>query len=135
MATNKSSFQFLFGTLVILVGMMFASESAFSAMPPMKNIKCDTAFGESSFTIAKDKVAFYGEHQLERSRKISSVQGIKKVRTHKTLKGFTKVLYKDGNKHKIHIENAGSFDESNDYMTVVSPKGHKMTYPLSCAKI
>lgn len=134
MATHKSSFQFFVGTLFILIGMMFASESAYSAIHPVA-IKCQTAFGESSFTMDQSKVAFHGDHQLERSRKISSVQGIKKVRTHKTLKGFDKVLYKDGNKHKIHIEDAKNFDETNDYMTVVSPKGHKMTYPISCEKV
>ena len=134
MEKHETSFQFFIGALFILVGMVFASENAFSAMKPA-NINCQTAFGESTFTISKAKVAFHNDRELGRTRNISSLKSIKKVRTHKTFTGFTKVLYKNGNKHKIHINNTKSFNDSSDYMTIVSPKGHKMTYPLSCSKI
>jgi len=93
-------------------------------------INCETAFGEKSFLIEDERVVFHQEnHDLGRS--ISSVDHVRTERRHK---GFDKVLYKDGLKHRIHIEHASSFNDADDYMVITSPKGHEMTYPLSCRK-
>ncbi|MGK0367453.1 MAG: hypothetical protein ACI9QD_000588 [Thermoproteota archaeon] len=138
MTNNKTSFQVFICSLFILVAMVLASENAMSAQAPNKldiksHIICDSAFGEKSFTISNESIAFHDVKGATLSRKISSLVGIKKVRTHVTLNGFTKVLYKNGNKHKIHINNSANFNEVEDYMTIVSPKGHKVTYPLNCS--
>jgi hypothetical protein len=49
--------------------------------------------------------------------------------------GFTKTLYIDGNKHRINIQNTNEFSDVNDYLSITSPKGHEMTYPLTCHSV
>lgn len=107
--------------------MLFATAFSFNAMAA---INCETAFGEKTFLIEEERVVF-SKDTHEQGRSISSVD---QVRTERRHKGFDKVLYKDGLKHRIHIDNAGTFSEVEDYMVITSPKGHEMTYPLSCRK-
>ncbi len=113
-----------------IVGMLFALNIFGKAQAAPKNIFCETAFGEKTFLIEGDRVVFSKEH-AEQGRSISSID---QVRTEKRHKGFDKVLFKDGLKHRIHVDNATEFSEINDYMVITSPKGHEMTYPLSCRK-
>ncbi len=94
-------------------------------------IKCETAFGEKSFNIEDDRVVFEKEVP-EQGRSISSIDHVRTERRHK---GFDKVLFKDGLKHRIHIDNSNTFSDVDDYMVITSPKGHEMTYPLSCHKL
>ncbi|MCT4641304.1 MAG: hypothetical protein N4A33_03335 [Bacteriovoracaceae bacterium] len=91
-------------------------------------IHCKTAFGEKSFSIEKQSIAF---HKQAKGRTISSIMD---VRTKKTYLGFKKVLYINGNKHLISIANQRRFDDASDYMSVTNQKGHKMTYPLTCTR-
>ena len=106
---------------------LFAIAFSFNAMAA---INCETAFKEKTFLIEDERIVFSKDsHELGRS--ISSVD---QVRTERRHKGFDKVLYKDGLKHRIHIDDANSFNEVEDYMVITSPKGHEMTYPLSCRK-
>ena len=93
-------------------------------------IKCETAFGEKSFVIENEHVVFTKESE-EAGRSISSIE---QVRTERRHKGFDKLLFKDGLKHRIHIDNADTYSDVDDYMVITSPKGHEMTYPLSCHK-
>lgn len=93
-------------------------------------IQCETAFGEKTFIIEADRVVF-SKDMPEQSRSISSIDHVRTERRHK---GFDKVLFKDGLKHRIHIENPTALNEVDDYMVITSPKGHEMTYPLSCRK-
>ena len=93
-------------------------------------ISCETAFGEKTFLIEEERIVFSKEN-VETGRAISSID---QVRTERRHKGFDKVLYKDGLKHRIHIDDSATFNEVNDYMVITSPKGHEMTYPLSCRK-
>lgn len=102
-----------------------------NAHASIKAIDCQTAFGEKSFTIQDSSIAFH-EDSEEQGRSISSVL---EAQTQRTYKGFKKVLYVDGNKHLINIKNVQKFDNSEDYLAVTSPKGHKMTYPLSCNSV
>ncbi len=94
-------------------------------------ITCSTAFGEKSFTIENDRIAFHREDEQGLFRSISSVSG-DSVRTQKKHHGFTKTIYIDGNKHRINIQNVNQFSDVNDYLSITSPKGHEMTYPLTC---
>lgn len=129
MRTNRLNFLPLaFSSIVGLFFIFFMG----SAMAAAKPIHCSTSFGEKQFSIQGESVAFVDSKNIEKGREISSVSEITKVRTHKSLAGFTKVLYRDGNKHKIVIKNTKSFDANEDFMTVISPKGHTMTYALNC---
>ncbi|MFP5458548.1 MAG: hypothetical protein ACLGG7_07430 [Bacteriovoracia bacterium] len=115
----------IFGIMGLLLALnMFGKAHAAS------DIVCETAFGEKSFVIEADRVVFSKETD-EHGRSISSVD---QVRTERRHKGFDKVLFKDGLKHRIHIENPATLSEVDDYMVITSPKGHEMTYPLSCRK-
>ena len=97
-------------------------------------ITCSTAFGEKTFTIEDDRISFHKEDEAGISRSISSLNG-DSVRTHKKNNGFTKTLYIDGNKHRINVRNVNEFSEVNDYLSITSPKGHEMTYPLTCHSV
>lgn len=106
----------------------------FSAQAASPAIKCETAFGEKSFTIDDSQVSFHKEDEAGISRSISSVQK-ESVRTHTKHHGFTKTLYIDGNKHRINVKNVQSFSDVDDYLSIMSPKGHEMTYPLTCHSV
>jgi hypothetical protein len=99
-----------------------------------RGIECQTAFGEKRFVIEDGRISFQKEDAEGVSRSISSVAA-ESVRTHTKHLGFTKTLYIDGNKHKINIQNAHEFSDVNDYLSITSPKGHEMTYPLSCHSV
>lgn len=115
---NRDNLQLLISSCAIL---LFLGMSNLYA-----GIHCKTAFGEKSFTIDKNSVAFHNNNQ---GRSISSII---EARSKVTYLGFKKVLYINGNKHTIHIENKRSFNDADDYMTIINQKGHKMTYPLTC---
>ncbi len=104
---------------------------AFNSHAATGAIVCSTAFGEKSFTIEEDRISFHKEDEAGINRSISSI-GSESVRTHKKHLGFSKTLYIDGNKHRINVKNANAFSEVNDYLSITSPKGHEMTYPLNC---
>jgi len=120
---ERENLQLFLGAMITLV--------AIAIMNPAKastgSIQCETAFGEKSFTIQESTVAFHQES--ENGRSISSVLG---ARTQRTFNGFRKTLYINGNKHLIHIDNKNHLDQNEDFLAITSPKGHKMTYPLSC---
>lgn len=104
---------------------------AFNSHAATGAIVCSTAFGEKTFTIEEDRISFHKEDEAGINRSISSI-GSESVRTHKKHLGFSKTLYIDGNKHRINVQNTGAFSEVNDYLSITSPKGHEMTYPLNC---
>lgn len=106
----------------------------FSSFAHASTIKCETAFGEKSFTIDDQQISFSKEDELGVSRSISSI-ATESVRTHKKNLGFTKSLYIGGNKHRINIQNTNEFSDVNDYLSITSPKGHEMTYPLTCLSV
>jgi hypothetical protein len=95
------------------------------------SITCETAFGEKKFTIEDQRISFHKEDPSGVSRSISSMSG-DSVRTQKKHLGFTKTLYVDGNKYKIKVQNVNDFSDLNDYLSITGPKGHEMTYPLTC---
>lgn len=124
---ERDTLQLFLGSLVALVIVAFFQSQAHASI---KNINCQTAFGEKAFTIQENAIAFH--KQQESGRSISSTL---EAQTQRTYKGFRKVLYVNGNKHQITIKNVNKFDNSEDYLAVTSPRGHKMTYPLSCSSV
>jgi len=117
---QRQQIKLLSFTLVALVFAIF-SQSSFAA------ISCETSFGEKSFIIDNNTIAF--EQESEQGRNISSTLN---AATRKSQTGFRKVLYVQGSKYLIHIQNEKAFSDREDYLAVTSPKGHKMTYPINC---
>lgn len=112
--------------IYLVAAMMSLSATALAAHKPLN---CQTNFGEKSFTIQGNSIAF---HQQDQGRSISSVlTGTSRA----SLKGFSKTVYKDGHRHFIHIENINQLSSNNDFLAVTSPKGHKMTYPIHCSQL
>ena len=106
----------------------------FSSQAATGGIECQTAFGEKKFVIEDGRISFHKEDSEGVSRSISSVSG-DSVRTHTKHLGFSKTLYIDGNKHRINVQNTNEFSDVNDYLSITSPKGHEMTYPLTCHSV
>lgn len=117
-------------TVLGFLGLLLMIHS-FNSHASTGSITCSTAFGEKTFTIEDNRISFEKENAEGMARSISSVSG-DSVRTHKKYQGFSKTLYIDGNKHRINIQNVNEFSDVNDYLSITSPKGHEMTYPLSC---
>jgi hypothetical protein len=121
-------------TILGLLGLMIMIHSFNSQASVDKKITCETAFGEKSFIIEDSLISFHKEDAEGISRSISSVPS-QSVRTHRKVKGFTKTLYINGHKHRINVENTSEFSDVNDYLSITSPKGHEMTYPLTCRSV
>lgn len=128
MKTKTLSLSTILGFLGLIAFLHFFSSQAHAS------IKCETAFGEKSFIIDDQQISFHKDDEKGISRSISSITS-ESVRTHKRNLGFTKTLYMSGNKHRINIQNTHEFSDVNDYLSITSPKGHEMTYPLSCHSV
>lgn len=124
---SLSAFLGFLGLMVMIH--TFSSQAATGA-----GIECKTAFGEKSFLIEDGRISFIKEDPSGVSRSISSASA-DSVRTQTKHLGFTKTLYIDGNKHRINVQNAKEFSDVNDYLSITSPKGHEMTYPLTCHSV
>lgn len=122
----KWSVHHLTGLLTLALLIIFFGTKGHAST--VQKIKCETAFGEKVFTVGEQTIAF---HSKQRGRSISSVM---EATTKKTFSGFRKTLYVDGNKHLIHIADLNNMNSEDDFMAITSPKGHKMTYPLSCTQ-
>ena len=114
-----------------IIGLMLMIHAMNSQAATHPAIVCKTAFGEKSFTIEDTRISFHKEDAEGVSRSISSLEG-QSVRTQKKHLGFSKTLYIAGNKHRISVANVNEFSDANDYLSITSPKGHEMTYPLTC---
>jgi len=99
------------------------------AAPLWASITCTTPRESKVLVIKKESVSLSKPYLDESSRSVASTSVI---RTKLLGKGFTKVLFVDGNKHTIHIEDQASFSDVNDYLVIRSKMGHEMTYPLNC---
>lgn len=119
----------VFGFLSLLL-----TVHSYSSFAASGAIECQTAFGEKSFIIEDGRISFSKEDDSGASRSISSVSG-DSVRTHTKHLGFTKTLYIGANKHRISVQNRNEFSDANDYLSITSPKGHEMTYPLTCHSV
>ena len=112
------------GFILMLAFSYFLDQSAQAS-----EIVCKTAFEEKTIHISEDKMAFSNEAQLDASRTISSIDH---VRTEKKHKGFIKILNLNGQKYRLRIKDTEAFSELEDSLKITTPKGHEITYPLSC---
>ena len=129
MKTNTQSFTSILGFLGLVL--MIHSYNSFAATSA---IECKTTFEEKSFTIFDNHVSFQKQDETGAYRAISSTSS-HGVRTQKRFTGFTKTLYIIGYKHRINIHNTNEFSDVEDYLSITSPKGHEMTYPLNCHSV
>jgi len=120
-------------TVLGFLGLLLMIHS-FSSHAASGSIECKTAFGEKSFIIEDGRISFSKEDDSGAARSISSISG-ESVRTQVKHLGFVKTLYIDGHKHKISVQNSKEFSDANDYLSITSPKGHEMTYPLTCHSV
>jgi hypothetical protein len=118
-------------TVLGFLGLMLAIQAFSSHAASPGKIVCQTAFAEKTFIIENEHISFLKEDEQGVQRSISSING-GSVRTHKKHQGFTKTLYLNGHKHRISVQNTNEFSDVNDYLSITSPKGHEMTYPLNC---
>ena len=120
---ERENLQLAIGSAIVLLFLAFKGNMAYAST----NITCETNFGEKSFTIEDNSVAFHQDNIDGRS--ISSIGEAKSQKTHT---GFKKTMYLNGNKHYIYIHNLEKLSSNNDFLAITSPKGHKMTYPINC---
>lgn len=99
------------------------------AAPVWASITCTTPRESKVLVIKKGSISLSKPYFDESSRSVASTSSI---RTKLIGKGFTKVLFVNGNKHTIHVEDKENFSELNDYLVIRSTVGHEMTYPLNC---
>lgn len=92
-------------------------------------IICTTPRESKVILIKETSVALSTPERLLNQRSVASISS---VRTKREGKGFTKIIYLNGIKHTIHIENQKHFSDVNDYMVMRSQEGHEITYPLTC---
>lgn len=105
------------------------SVSTMAVMGPNQKITCETPRGAKVIVIENQKVSLSQPFRLNQNRAVASVSG---VRTKLKGSGFEKILYHNGAKHIIHIEDSKSFSSFDDYLIIRSSEGHEMTYPLEC---
>ncbi len=95
----------------------------------LASITCTTPRESKVLVIKKTGVSLSSPYFDKINRGLASSSS---VRTKLTAKGFTKVIFIEGDKHTIHVENKNQFSEVNDYLVIRSKVGHEMTYPLTC---
>lgn len=110
--------------LTTLISMM--TSYSVSAAP---QIICTTPRESKVVLIKETSVALSTPEELINSRSVASVNS---VRTRHQGKGFTKIIFLEGVKHTIHIDDQNKFSDVNDYMVMRSREGHEITYPLTC---
>jgi hypothetical protein len=109
-------------SLTILIAMAISFSSYGS-------ITCHTPRTTKVLVIDDQKVTIGQPLKIQAERSVASVLG---VRTKIVGPGFTKVMFHNGAKHIIHIEDKNSFSYVDDYLIIKSAQGHEMTYPLEC---
>jgi hypothetical protein len=93
------------------------------------SFQCETFYKEIKLTIEDSKISI-----------INTTQGAREIAstiTSATVNNSTsvlKVFYKNGEQYKLMIKDRNNFSDSDDTLSIKSPKGHKMTYPVICSK-
>jgi hypothetical protein len=110
---------------LIVLAFLLIQWSAFS----YEKISCFTPRNSIQVVIKGAAVKIGRPFTFEKKRSLASAAV---VNTRITGTGFTKVLYLNGIKHTVHIENRKAFSDADDYLVIKSAKGHEITYPLLC---
>ena len=106
------------------------------ALASIPSMECETSRMTGKKVIVTSTNVTYVEEYMKQEaprREIASLETkITNVRTMFSGKGITKVLSFEGHKHTIHIEDVASPNQINDYLSIRSPRGHEIVYPLNC---
>ena len=111
---------FSFLTLLILLKTILMNVSFAGEM-----IVCQTPNQEKVFKIEDQKIAFLDNVEFQQAfREIASLEFKNKI---------SKTLNIEGQKYRINIKNIKKFDAFEDFLSIQNQRGHKLTYPLTCA--
>lgn len=113
---------------------------------PQRNIYCHTPAEEKIFILTPHSVFFQESPFIRLQREIASstihsasLKDPKKLldSTSVNVDGFTasviqKLFSLDGVEYKIYIHNVKNFMEEEDYITMISRRGYRMSYSLKC---
>ncbi len=98
-----------------------------------KEIYCTTPNEEKAFVLKEHTIVFQNMNdEAAPARKVASA---KIIQTKIQDKGFTKTTNFERNAFKVKIDNTEAFNEANDFITIASPEGHVLTYPIKCQAI
>jgi hypothetical protein len=92
------------------------------------SIVCHTPRMNKQFEIKENKISFFKEENELKNREIASLVS----RNKSELKGLTKIVDFENQKHTIHIEDKNNFSDVNDYLVIRNKSGHEIIYPISC---
>ena len=122
----------LFVLAIIMEPSVMASQTS-----PLRDhlpLKCQTLHKEKVFTIWPERIVFQTKKKwgFDQSRNTSSVSKI--MRTIPNVQGgFDKYLRRGHHRYRIHIKNLMGPNPMDDYISIKTPKGHRISYPLNCA--
>lgn len=98
---------------------------------------CHTPNQEYQFLVGKDFLkmipADWKENSEHNSRKIASLKQTPRVVHSSAQNKWSKMFYHKDMRAKLVIEDTKNPSEVDDYLALVSPQGHKMTYALECS--
>ncbi len=114
-------------TFFVLALFSFSFQQALAS----STIECQTPHLTKVFTINDHAVVF----KADEGKQARTIASITKIRSKKIGSSFKKILHHEGNQYTISIANEEKFDEVNDYLSIRSPEGHEMTYPISCKSL
>lgn len=94
----------------------------------MAAIVCHTPRMNKNFEIKDNRISFFKDEKELKNRDIASLVS----RNKNEVKGMTKIVEFENQKHTIHIEDVNSFSDINDYIVIKNKTGHEVIYPLTC---
>lgn len=91
--------------------------------------KCHTMYNEKIINITNESLSIKSDTS---SRHISSSNS--QINHRDIDQGFVKTMQQNDFTYKVVIHDKNKLSEENDFLTIASAKGHKITYPLVCHK-
>ena len=123
-------------TVIILMAQLLNGQAHSQSLP---TFHCKTPNQEYEFEVGQNFVKLIpsddggsAHPSKTENRKIASLKNTIKTVHENVNNKWSKLFYHKGLQAKIHIENIQSPSDINDYFSLVSPEGHKMTYGLEC---
>ena len=104
--------------IVLTLGLMSMSAKALE-------LECSTPRKNITLKLKDNKLKLDGRFPAETMVQRSKFKG----------DGLQKIVYVNGDKHTLNIDNMSAFNEFNDYINIKTRQGHEMTYPVTCQKI
>jgi len=119
-------------TLMLLI---FISENNHAAIISISSptFFCKTQNAEYQFYVTDKDLELVKENQNERN--VASIHKSTKAIHEITHQSWNKKFYLGGHQAKLHIKNFKNPTDLDDYFSLQSPKGHKMTYGLVCLSL